>query len=186
MNNELICTPVMLPTTDIDALFWKDWENRLYQVIPGSGTSGNQHLYIVKDGRPKMGEWYFNQDRITQNTLEETNLPPYWKTVVSATDKSLSLPLIPSSFIEEWVAKQGKIDKVRVRIEHTHRYDMPDIPTLEVIILPIEDKTYSRDELRKNMLEAVNYGSFLKLKMDSAKEGQTGDDIFNDWFDDNY
>lgn len=45
---------------------------------------------------------------------------------------------------------------------------------------------YTRAELRKNLLEAVNYGVFLKKKMESAKEGETGEDIFNAWFDDNY
>lgn len=57
--------------------------------------------------------------------------------------------------------------------------------TTEVIILPIEDKTYSREELKKAMLEAAGWGMLLP----SAMRGQNADKglaAFDEWFDLNY
>lgn len=160
MENKLKCRPVLLPAVD---------QNIITDICLTEGgrisigyekyISSPQHLYLVSDREIKEGDYYFNQDRITLNTIEAKDLPPYWKKVEASTDTSLGLPGIPKEWIEkDYVAKQGKIDKVYISI-----YDYENVAGIvevdmenQVIILPtVEDE-------KDYPMPGDGFGNFLK------------------------
>lgn len=204
MNNELICTPVMLRATP---------KNKSDYMMFGKA----QHLYLVSEEEIKEGDWMMMKDDHPKGRLRKCwEIYPAFAEygddreqlmiddpkdpkrgfgflrrsetykVIATTDKSLSLPLIPNSFIEEWVAKQGKIDRVKIKL---HRVDirersnnvphfvyLPETNNLQIIILPIEDKTYSREEV---------YRILDRYRVQVAYES-TSFPAFKKWFDLNY
>lgn len=189
MNNELICTPVMLPTDNIieQPGLRKSRKMGIISIGTLQGSLGNiwqsQHLYLVSEVIPKQGD-YIIVDKVII-FLEQVAVPFIDKksVVVAATDKSLSLPLIPTSFIEEYVLKQGEIDKVRVKLTSVgtpaikvYHSDNNDILDPGVIILPIEDKTFSREEVEDILV-------MFKLHLNKVGLEQPG---IIEWFDLNY
>jgi hypothetical protein len=97
-----------------------------------------QHLYLVSDREIKKGDWFIVQlYDITSTPMKlsleqvKTITDEIWvnqssivtcrhiencSRVEATTDPSLNLPLIPQSFIEEYVSKQGKIEEVYIEI----------------------------------------------------------------------
>jgi hypothetical protein len=77
--------------------------------------------------------------------------------VIASTDKSLGLPSIPKSFLEEYVNKQGKIEEVNVEMElkyDDHDLEYPSIPILKlidnnVIIQSIPKEVFTLEDMRK-------------------------------------
>lgn len=203
MNNELICTPVMIPAPigiygnclvkQGDRIFLSAGESKASSAIRRP-----QHLYLVSDEEIKEGDYYFignsrasNHGIVKAESIEEaksrndlnslmdknegTKDFVFCKRIEATTDKSLSLPLIPSSFIERWVNEQGKIDKVRV-LSHNGipvTFNNSETEQHVVNILPIEDKTYSREEVKAIMSKYI-----------STYNAATP--TFNEWFDLNY
>lgn len=212
MNNELISTAVMLSSKDQEAplVRFDDGIIRL-RIIPnrgGSYLSGEgwnyQHLYLVSDEEIKVGDWILHKSPEYEKVQTGWELHRYsnphgsvattdWrKKIIATTNKSLSLPLIPNSFIERWVRWQGDIAKVSVQTEivdlpqenlpdqdwiPTRRLKLTPYPGNEVIILPIEDKTCSRKEM-KDAVEA--YREYV------VRTGLLDAPSFQAWFDLNY
>ncbi len=82
-----------------------------------------QHLYFVCDENIKKGE--YGLDTFIKNCLPnpikfdelEEELwakDKHWKKVIATTDIDIGLPLIPDSFIQDYVKVEGKIDEVMV------------------------------------------------------------------------
>lgn len=94
--------------------------------------------------------------------------------IIATTDKSLSLPLIPTSFIERWVNEQGKIDKVRVDNHQLAQY--ATYVNNEVIILYIEDRILTKEDMRLSWKEG----------MKNATMFHGGSISFDEWFNKTY
>lgn len=171
MENELICRPVMLPSnveappphlsTNIQSLknYW--------------------YLYLVSDREIKINDKYINTftDKIEKNDSNEEGIDDIYKKIEATTDKSLGLPLIPQSFVEEYAQKQGKIDKVKIHIrgEGYCLAGMPITEENEVVILTIKD-SWNRDEI-KVIGDAYD---------DHVKDQFIHHLPFDEWFDSKY
>jgi hypothetical protein len=86
------------------------------------GVSFPQHIYFISNRKIKEGDHiHFNVGcaaGIRQVDKEDCNDDCCFK-IEATTDPSLNLPLIPQSFIEKYVEKQGKIDEVMIDINET-------------------------------------------------------------------
>jgi hypothetical protein len=116
MNNKLKCRPVLLPTTHFDRsdqVLWLNDNKQLLHTHSQTLTKA-QHLYLVSDSEIKEGDCYIqNDNKVWEEYGEGDDISNSYK-IEASTDTSLGLPGIPQSFIEEYVAKQGKIDKVYI------------------------------------------------------------------------
>lgn len=227
MKDYIICTPVMLPQKgelQFPSICIGTPELGLRYTDTKFGYEGTvyQHLYLVSDEEIKEGEQYIWLKEVHIATEFTIRLGHARNPIIATTDKSLSLPMIPYSFIERWVAKQGKIDKLRLllhwddfREEHTNELELSND---EVIIIEdiryyhdihcsaspyepmgnegcsctmyqrarkserkLEDKTYNREEFRTEMDKAYSAG------ITKGREKDRGDyPCFNNWFDKNY
>jgi hypothetical protein len=155
MENKLECRPVLLPTT-LQTVNEREehtlWTNTKGQILHTHTSQLHslipQHLYFVSNRDIGKDEWFWASDRnqIFQNKFQKTSIKegfPFYYKIEASTDSSLGLPGIPQSFIQEYVAKQGKIDKVYISI-----YDYEGVAGIvevdmenQVIILPtVEDE----------------------------------------------
>lgn len=142
------------------------------------------NLYLVSDREIKEGDWAYSETIQVLTFAGEDTESGYsgYKKVEATTDPSLNLSLIPDSFIEEWVAEQGKIEHVYIRTQFEgpiggkkEEYVLLNMTggKNEVIILPVKD-SWNKEEMRVEMLEAFNAGAYIY-----------GDD-FDAWFKENY
>lgn len=207
MDNKLLCSVVMLPINDIG-------RKKGQLCLTGMGTlliSDNtispsmykaQHLYLVSAREIKEGDCYWNSiNARAYKNAEAGEYDPIFKKIEATTDPSLGLPLIPSSFIEEYVQKQGKIDKAYIEIypkglaEHLgYEYGEPravlgeredqakNHPDGVVIILPVKD-SWNREELREAMWLAHKRGDTESWRSEYDKQKR---EEFDRWFDKNY
>lgn len=166
------------------------------------------HLYLVSDREIKEGDWYMNTLAGRLHKSNDAGPPPndgYFKKVEATTDKSLGLPLIPQSFIEEFVQKQGKIDKVKIAYAYDaggkddhgpllqltgwakHLVEEAGEPielhkdSVEVIILPIKD-SWNKEDMKKAYEDGIKEG----IHYNKLSEWETQGWTFNEWFDKNY
>lgn len=209
-KNHLICTPVMLPVKDSTSPIWIDDVGiiRFTTNVQTYHPIGHQHLYLVSDEEIKEGDWFRSASSIVKCVRREVYRPTTaqksvnslyddqgreWfsddsQKVKSTTDKSLFLPLIPSSFIEEYVAKQGNIAKVKIKSIISFNGDFIPywkFPEIEIIILPMEDKTYSREEFKSEMYKAW-VESAAKERNNTNPLTFPNAIYFSQWFDKEY
>lgn len=166
MTDSIIRKPVMLPQSqqhrDFTILSKQLGNEKL--VLGGVQRFGEaipQHLYLISEEEIKEGDWYYwisHSEPMKCDKRGAIQRKNCFK-IVSTTNKSLGLPLIPESFIKLYVEKQGKIDKVRVQTTRDSWGNNTKCPVIdsgsgEVIILPIEDKMYTAEDAR---MMAVRY-----------------------------
>ena len=100
-----------------------------------------QHLYFVSEREIEVGDWFLSDGRLSKsfppmynvekcididnewiygniNGKDLGNNPNFSLKIEATTDPSLNLPLIPQSFIKEYVEEQGEIDEVMIEIEY--------------------------------------------------------------------
>lgn len=140
----------------------------------------SQHLYLISDQKIKLFDWAISDGVVVKyNGLHWYEIGD--KKIEATTDPSLGLPLIPQSFIEKYVKKQGKIDKVKIAYNNNrsinNRNGLVLTENKEVIILPIKD-SWNREEV-KAVLHARDRWLAEKLKSDRYYPA-------NEWFDKNY
>lgn len=206
MSDKLKVHPVMLPTDrhsvgGLARLMPHPYNGSIGRVQEHSVLSENptdtkewipQHLYLVSDREIKKGDWIYNSlnnDLTTAINFEWIKIHiRYLKKVEATANPSLGLPLIPESFVKEWVEKQGKIESVYIssktrrtvytRDEKGKETCPTDYPE-EVIILPTKD-SFTREEVRKIVHDAkCRFGSPNLEDYVSKKE-------IDEWFDKNY
>jgi len=115
MENKLVCKPIMLLTEDINAPLFLHTEHGVRLNRKYEWANYKQHLHLVSEGEIRGGDYYIDTISLRLSQSKGGNppgvsYPPIYKKVEATTDKSLGLPLIPQSFIEEYVQKQGKIE----------------------------------------------------------------------------
>lgn len=154
MKNYIDCTPVMLPSKDKSPLVIlrnDDKEIILSSTINKNHLAHNwnyQHLYLVSEQEIKEDDWYIDLKNPERAWKYYRNDEPWYveeegqkniRKIIATTDKSLSLPLIPDSFIERWVRWQGDIDKVRLKMENPFENLSPEKPPVWQLALDKND-----------------------------------------------
>lgn len=190
MKNYIECRPVMLPTEEVDTTLYMSMGHRICHWAEAGNIDYFCHLYLVSEEEIKEGDWCYDSNwvKVFQvGELDEVELysnepriykKNHCKKIESTTDKSLSIPLIPNSFIERWVNEQGKIGRVKVLMDDGWlQLSFHSLSFLQVIILPTEDKMYSREEMKGFYREYIKHLIDMPLP-----EGLP----FDEWFDKNY
>jgi len=156
-----------------------------------------QHLYLVSKEKIKEGDWCLDKRDNTifkaAKLMHKYYMPNFSK-IEATTDPSLNLPLIPQSFIEKYVEKEGKIDEVNIKLRLLGNYFInPDKESIvetrcsdnTCIISKVQD-TFNKEDMEK----AFNAG--IESQQQSI-EGNINEGIisqegfyFDHWFDSNY
>lgn len=121
---KILCTPILLPTEGKSNILINDAKDIfLFEEVSSSAISKywyNQHLYLVSNEPIKNGDWvigtgdsFQNKGAAYQSNGDTSVEYPRYK-IICTTDTSLGLPIIPEDFLQEYVNKQGTIDKVLV------------------------------------------------------------------------
>jgi hypothetical protein len=136
MNKETInCQVVMLPTENMSKLVRQISTSKLFFNLGYSVKSGlaqPQHLYFTSNEEIKEGDWFYHgvSKALKKADAEDVRLYKdgfrYASKIVASTDSSLGLPAIPESFLKQYVAANGKIDKVKLEL-----VDVPDFSSME-------------------------------------------------------
>lgn len=161
MNNYIICKPVMLGANQstLAGSFNPIWLEESW--FPN-------HLYLMYDEMIKEDDWWWNritgihkatkQDEADYSFCTKEERKNLLK-IIATTDKSLGLPLISQSFIDEYVQKQGKIDVVRILMHNSvyHKKLEPSINKNGVIILPVEEKIVPESRVIALMSATANH-----------------------------
>lgn len=169
-KDKLKCKVVMLSTEKASKLY-KHTKHGLYLLadLPhGENTYNgtNQHLYFVSEREIKADDWFLNDLKEILKTKKEATLKAInsvdigeksWFKIEATTDPSLGLRLIPQSFVEKYVEKQGKIEDVLVDMEYAPGFRIEADPTVHgervkvrkdntVICSPVKE-SWTKDEV---------------------------------------
>lgn len=169
----LKCKKVMLPTEKASPLVYNNVQEGLF-CVGGKGILAkhrmgdctNQHLYFISNREIKKGDCAMiiniNDPNYgyTVRISCESNLNIYAK-VESSTDSDLHVPLIPQSFLEKFVEKQGAIDEILIEMFERFLYIDEDMKKITewvpkvrkdntVIVHPVKD-SWNEQELYLNM-----------------------------------
>lgn len=70
------------------------------------------HIYILSNDLIKEGDWCYDQsiNNLFQVWNIQEELPEIWKKIIVTTDESLSLPLIPQTYIDYFIKTQSLED----------------------------------------------------------------------------
>lgn len=190
MENKLLCKVVMLLTKNESRIFKRGdtlevvWNGRMIAYDPPGWLT--QALYLVSDREIKEGDFILHRADYKNNWQldryyhkEPTKTTDWRKKIEATTDPSLGLPLIPTSFVEEYVQKQGNVDKVYIRVdfdgvEILNFTGKEKIEDGEVIILPVKE-SWNREEIKAILLAYENACDIQKVP-----------NGIDEWFDKNY
>lgn len=169
----------------------------------------HQHLYLISDEEKKDETQCICVDKVRSNSQSEnknsqvspfvnwlrTNVCESCKKIEATTDPSLELPLIPQSFVDEWIEKKGKIEYVYVQTRTGEELciTMDEFFTgliltdqLEVIIVPIKN-SFNREEVIDINNAYYNYlnDAIMNCTHIPRPNGHLAMN-FDEWFDENY
>lgn len=134
------------------------------------------HLHIVSEDEIKENDWIYADGGTWNGTITQCTQTPItecWKKIIATTDDKLwhsasdkygqGCALIPKSFIKEYCKKDG-INEVEVEYEDKrtndsptgYRFEVKVNPRHEIIIHPIEEKLYTREEVEQMLHDIVN------------------------------
>ena len=147
-----------------------------------------QHLYFVSNEEIKEGDIIYSPSEgirfpsISKVLHINRFNPEKWKKVVATNDKLLGLPLIPESFIEDYVKSNGEIKQVELMWDNG---PFTDYHTNEVQLVCVIEKQsveeaaqeyawseltraeYDNKELRDKQIEIFKAGANWQKKQDS-------------------
>lgn len=113
---------------------------------PSESISKSHHLYLTSDEEIINDDWVLPFGEKRPWKFKKAPCPlPYWgnsencKKIVATTDRSLGLPLITDSFVEEYCKSQGDLKEVKLHY-------------LELITSPYKEKTIN---VSKELLEQI-------------------------------
>ena len=120
MGNEKVCKVVMLPTEDTVNIF-HDGKKMFHSIglEPQTGHSINSdcngiHIHLLSEDAICEGDWYLQPEGLRRSAAKTGTcaFPPNSLKIVASTDPSLGLPMIPESFLKEYVDVNGAIIEV--------------------------------------------------------------------------
>ena len=139
--------------------------DNIYLVNSGRAATNAQdkynfyHLYFISDEKIQIGDYYTIYDSMSIHKAGGMNQQWYnemCKKVVASTDSSLSLPMIPESFVKEYIETNGEINEVFIE---TINIDNKIIPVQEystnTIIISKPKQSWTKDEVVELLIEAV-------------------------------
>ena len=160
----------MLPAEDNKTRIVKDTRNNTLKFEPDwfdDSYSKLQYLYLVSHRKIKEGDYYYdnlgypNVKRVNHLHLIQQDYPNNRIKIEATTDEDLAsksnLPLIPQSFIETYVEKQGKIEEVEVEMEVVERIKINNNNKCIISILQKEEKLYTKEEMKKRLFQLWQY-----------------------------
>lgn len=148
---------VMLPTKSKEGskLFtFREKIDFYYKEVATIDETIAQHLYIISNEEIKEGEYMYSYEfnTVFKASYNTTPSKDYWK-VIASTYPSLNLPGIQQSFLEKYVAAQGKITEVELEIDKEYEdwyeqmeltefpgYQLKLSPNNEVIVVELPTK----------------------------------------------
>lgn len=168
-----------------------------------------QYLYLISDAPIEEGDYFYN--RSTKEILyaskemlswnsDTSQEHKGWKKVIATDDKNLNLPILPKRLITTYVVKQGKINNIKIKTDEmgslipSGKYvgstkwiaDLDLTIEGEVIVLSIDDGTYTREEIRTSMHKVLNMGMEIRQNQLRGREDRSGNEIFEEWFNKTY
>lgn len=176
MESKMKVKVIMLATNEVNA------KNQICKFDYGLAIAGTdadlgypaQHLYFISNKEVQVGDWYIAERNTGKKLskccnkhegmiISEHGYYPYdieeCKKVVATTDTSLNIPLIPQSFVEKYVKKNGVIDEVMIEMVQCFSFrkvrNSPKIRKDNTVIVSKVKNTWTRDEvidLLNNML----------------------------------
>lgn len=126
-----------------------------------------QHLYILSDDEIEKNDWYFNQivRRDIENNIYPEGVVPIKCTnesdtcnelkcikIIATTDCSLSIPLIPQSFINKYVNEYNKGNKIEKCMVEYQMYNR----SIPFTYNSDPDSSYVHYELKLNPNNTIN------------------------------
>lgn len=179
----LKCSVVMLPhqkqgdiyPLDIRAAertVFKDNKNKLITGLPFVYIDQPlipQHLYLVSTREITEGNWIcdsINIARTGYDNVGHISSRP-WRKIEATTDPSLNLPLIPQSFVEKYVEKQGQIGEVLLESYYSVMMGYNPLLSSERVKVRAQDRTviihkvkdsWNREEVAALCIAAIEYG----------------------------
>jgi hypothetical protein len=182
-----------LPTKEKGAWICKrKSDGYLEYVGKGYGNAQNSawtdlHLYITTDEEIKEGDWVHHKEYgirhyVNKDLTPEAYKSKGWKKIIATTDPKLNsnqiepydtskpygieFPQIPQDFIKAY-CEQGGIDEVLVEYvlnptRHTHL--KPRTINNTIIIHPVEEKMYSREEVKLLVTMALQWNGRLTVE----------------------
>lgn len=144
-------TPIIIPTDKQTEIFREAGDKLEYGIASWHSLDIIwYYMYLVTDDRPKNGEWGITYDLLDALVLQYPgglDERRSWKKIVAITNPELwireirgghkiitpvrGIPKIPQSFIQEYVNKEGKIDKVILEYESLSTNVMMNMPFKE-------------------------------------------------------
>lgn len=135
-----------------------------YKNIPGEFRGTYFHLYFISNEEIQVGDLviglaaHLNKIYKVKDITHNGNLlqldpkcemyPTQFRKIVATTDPSLNLPLIPKSFIEEYVEANGKIDEVEIEAVMVFDKRQPFVADYQNSVTISKPKeTWTRDEV---------------------------------------
>jgi len=121
MSNNKQCKVVMLPTNNnYKGILIKDDDSNLLGFNKEYGLSSilksytPQHIYFTSEDAIEQGDWYIQPEGLRKSAAKTDTcaFPKDSYKVVASTDSSLGLPMIPESFIRDYVELSGAITEV--------------------------------------------------------------------------
>lgn len=160
---------LMLPTNEVFNPAFVKWKDTILPYIAGGELrklvhSGAipQHLYFTSNEEISTGDNYINIITMQPDKAGVCwGLNPHLRKVVATTDKSLNLPLIPQSFIEEYVKNKGEIKEVDITYYSEEPFTLSRDSDGEQEVI-IEEKKQTLEEAAKEYFDTqINIGKEL-------------------------
>ncbi len=187
------CIPILLPTKEKSMLylskeFGLKW-SKDGPFVNGITNTQNHFLYICSNEEIKQGDWFYTSfegkdyvhqcsgspDRRPDRLLSQNGNYQFTKSnckkIIASTDKSLGLPSIPQSFIQLYIDKYNKGEKLekcmveygfiedkdpRIRGYYTAEDEANLILKLngnEIIISEYKEKLYTKEEIKQSAVK---------------------------------
>lgn len=133
-GTDIIHTGIVLHGSGLDP-YLDEKEEMIHQVLEIGGNP--QHLYLTSSRKIKEntntfkegfnGDWYYNS--IYKSIQQIGDITSFDFKIEATTNPELKLPLIPQSFIEEYVKLNGEIKEINIEMEDVCDETCNDIPS---------------------------------------------------------
>lgn len=175
---------ISLPTRRFDEkthLLWKNKNGQLLHTHISEKTDFiAQHLYLVSDGDDKKEGWRvcMMPDGAYSVAKPEAPFNPFSHKIIASTDNSLSLPIIPDWFIEEYIEKKREVGNIYISLDSEGKPDttlIEGLLNIKIIVIPKKEE-FSRLEIPEIIHKFVNDVKLGPVVIDKVKW----------WFNKNY
>ena len=196
---------VMLPTKDKNALIVVHQGNKMLGMNTNSVGYTKQYLYFTTDEKIEEGDWVldmynqkwklldkklvgFNKAGIRSFSTDNI-IGHLCKKIVATTDTSLGLPQPTTAFIKKYV-ELGGIDEVDLEYEGIEWLDRPleyfiKVDSHNTITIHAIKNSWNREELDFILDEVMNLGMVLRQHQLNGQSQESGNDILENWKNEN-